>query len=549
MLKLKHKFYLLVILVFVAGGLSASFYYKSQLPRRSGHIRFDGLSNKVRIDFDKYGVAHIKASNEIDAQKALGYIHAQDRLYQMEMLRRIGSGELSSIAGPKTVKVDELFKTLNIRDFAKKKANLLKVDHPQVYAKVQAYLDGINTYQKLGPTPVEFSILNISKRDFTIEDVYVIMGFVSFSFDKAFKTDVLLSKLKESLNEDYIKDLDIANKSERTAARELPIRLLERFAEIQTQLDKYPKWDGSNAWLVSADKSKSEKALFANDTHIAISTPPVWWEARISYPGYDTYGYFMSGIPFPILGNTNKSAWGITIFHKDSTDYFKEKRVNDKTIARGDKEFAITSEKLPIKIRDHSDYSYTRYKTELGPLLKDGFSQDDEFYDITISWDYLDPKNKPLWGLYVLSHARNKEEVLAGIRPIRAPSLNIFYANVEGDIMHATTGRIKDYEGNNPNFIMDPPFKDQFRSYPFETNPFLENPEGGVIYNANQQPYKGVDGYYDYPSRYRVLGKFFKNAENVSVEDTKKLQLSAAISYDKIVLDSVIPILEKKKRI
>ena len=151
-------------------------------------------------------------------------------------------------------------------------------------------------------------------------------------------------------------------------------------------------------------------------------------------------------------------------------------------------------------------------------------------------------------GSLCLSHARNKEEVLAGIRPIRAPSLNIFYANVEGDIMHATTGRIKDYEGNNPNFIMDPPFKDQFRSYPFETNPFLENPEGGVIYNANQQPYKGVDGYYDYPSRYRVLGKFFKNAENVSVEDTKKLQLSAAISYDKIVLDSVIPILEKKKK-
>ena len=217
MLKFRHKLYIFIFLVIAAAGFSASLYHKALLPIRSGHIRLKSISENVKVDFDKFGVPHVKAANQMDALRALGYLQAQDRLFQMELLRRLGYGELSEIVGPKTLEIDKLFRSLNLAKFAKSRINVLKVSNPKILKKAQAFIDGINEYQKLGPKPLEFSLMGIPTRDFTIEDIYVILGYISFSFDKAFKTDVLMSNIKKTLDEDYIKDLYLYNKSELSA--------------------------------------------------------------------------------------------------------------------------------------------------------------------------------------------------------------------------------------------------------------------------------------------------------------------------------------------
>ena len=547
-MKIRHKFYLLFALLILASGFSATLYYKSQQAKRSGSIKLSALETNVQFDFDKYGVPHIKAANELDAQKALGYIHAQDRLFQMEMLRRIGRGKLSEVAGPKTIKLDELFLNLDLASFAKKKAEQLKVEHPKVYKSAKAYIDGVNTYINLGPTPLDFSLMSITASPFKVEDMYIIMGYVSYSFDKAYKTDLFMSELQQALGDDYLADLYLDNKSRKMAENQLPLKLRKQFAAIDELLEGLPRFDGSNAWLISSEKSKTNAPIFANDTHIAISAPTVWWEARISYPGYDTHGYFMSGIPFPILGNSKSSAWGLTIFHKDNTDFFKEKTLASKVVERAGKKYPIHSEMMSIKVKGHKDYKFERSYTELGPLLRGAFTKRDSSYDLTLSWDYVNPRNNPLWGLYIIGHARNKDEIIAGIRPILCPSLNLFYADQQGTTMQTTTGRLKDYQGQNPSFVMDAPKKKSLSLYPFEKNPYFESDPKGVIYNANQQPYKGVDGYYDYPSRHTVIGNYFAKDRKFGVKDTMELQLSSQISYANKALSQIVPILEKSKK-
>ena len=365
---------------------------------------------------------------------------------------------------------------------------------------------------------------------------------------KAFKTDILMTELKKTVSDKYTRDLFLHNSSELSAAKGLSETLKRSLANVEKALEPFPSWDGSNAWLIGKDKSTSGSTIFANDTHIATSTPAVWWEARVSYPGYDTHGYFIAGIPYSILGDTPEHSWGITIFHKDSTSFIKENVVDDKFIIRGEESFKISKRSLSFKVKGHKNYKFDAFSSELGPLLKDGFSENNKSYPVSLSWDYLREDNAILRGLYIISHARNKDEIKAGASQIMSPGLNLFFADKGGDIEHLTTGRIIDFEGQNPAFVMEPPKTKTFPRSRFSDNPSESNPQFGIIYNANQQPYQGVDGYYEYPSRYRVIADFFHNKPSFSLKDSKNLQLSTKISYKDIVLGKILPILDKKTK-
>ena len=157
----------------------------------------------------------------------------------------------------------------------------------------------------------------------------------------------------------------------------------------------------------------------------------------------------MAGLPFPILGNSTERAWGVTIFHKDSTDFIKEKRADLNHIKRGQEKVKIVSGKVIIKVKDEDDFVFDRYRTKFGPLLRNAFKDERESHDLTISWDYFNEKNNILRGLYIISHAKNQSELEKGVAEIRSPSLNIFQTGIDGNIGHYTTGRLKDYEGQN----------------------------------------------------------------------------------------------------
>jgi penicillin amidase len=177
--------------------ISIYIFLQTTKPTYSGELKLEGLKAEVEVLYDDYGVPHIYAQNEEDAYFALGYVHAQDRLFQMEMIRRAASGRLSEILGPDLLKTDKLFRTLGINQFAKEHAEkFLSTDTAGFQRGVFAYQKGINQFIRTGKTPLEFTIIGIPKEEYKPEDIYLAVGFLSFGFADGLKTDPVLQKIK-----------------------------------------------------------------------------------------------------------------------------------------------------------------------------------------------------------------------------------------------------------------------------------------------------------------------------------------------------------------
>ncbi len=186
------------ILVFVViGSISIGLYIRTFYPVYDGELTLANISDEVRVYYDNYGVPHINAQNQKDAYTALGYVHAQDRLWQMELIRRIAAGRLSELFGKKLVETDMFFSSLGIEESAV--VSIEKLDkNSEPYKLAIAYLDGVNQYMENGVTPPEFKLMGIKKEAYTLKDIYNVLGYMSFSFAMAHKTDPLLTEIKES---------------------------------------------------------------------------------------------------------------------------------------------------------------------------------------------------------------------------------------------------------------------------------------------------------------------------------------------------------------
>ncbi|MEN9374773.1 MAG: hypothetical protein RIR79_2325, partial [Pseudomonadota bacterium] len=327
-------------LLIAASGFSAWYWYV-RLPQREGEIRLPQLSALVTIAYDERGVPHIQAQNEIDAYRALGYVHAQDRLFQMEMARRLARGELSEILGDKLLATDKLFRTLGINERAIAMAAQLDSQQPATQALL-AYLDGVNHYQATHPAPLEFGILGIPQRPFTSQDTFAVTGYLAYSFGMAFRTDPLFSTIRDKLGAEYLEIFDsrsnevahplslLSQKS--TSTSDIPsisnisnisnISSIPHFFDIADIADianmvGLPMMEGSNAWVVSGQRSASGKPLLAGDPHIAFSTPAIWYEAHISTPDYQLYGHYQPLNPMALLGHNSEFGWSLTMFEND----------------------------------------------------------------------------------------------------------------------------------------------------------------------------------------------------------------------------------------
>ena len=202
LLRFLKIFLILAVLVFISVWL----YSKTYHPDYSGELGLKNISEEVTVYFDDIGVPHINAQSQKDAYVALGYVHAQDRLWQMELMRRIAAGRLSEIFGKDLVRVDQFFGGLGIEEAASKTIdNLDKTS--EAYILTQAYLEGVNQFLEEGETPLEFTLVGVEKEKYTLKDVYNVFGYMAFSFAIAHKTDPLLTEIKEKLGKTYLNEL------------------------------------------------------------------------------------------------------------------------------------------------------------------------------------------------------------------------------------------------------------------------------------------------------------------------------------------------------
>jgi len=483
----------LIVLILIGGWM----YFNSLKPDYSGEINLSGIENETSVYFDDYGIPHIYAQNQYDATTALGYVHAQDRLWQMELMRRIAPGRLSEIFGKDMLKNDRFFVSLGIEEASKK--SMEKLDkNGEVFKLATAYLKGINQFIENGPTPIEFTLIGIEKEPYQLNDIYNILGYMSFSFAMAQKTDPLLSILKEKLGDDYLKELNIEIGPNTTFIKNSK-STIENYSAMVASVNEVmenapiPPFIGSNSWVVSPKKSATGKVLFANDPHIGYSQPSVWYEAHIVTPDYEMYGYHLAGVPFPLLGHNRKYAYGLTMFENDDIDFYKEENnPADSTKYKTPTGFeAYKTVTKTIKVKDADDVTIMVRSSRHGPIMNDALETITQKEPVAMSWIYTKFDVEILEALYTISRAEEMKDVKKGASMIHAPGLNIMYGDAKGNVAWWAAGQLyKLNPGINRNFILNGASgkDDPIEYLDFNENPMAENPPWNYVYSANNQP-------------------------------------------------------------
>lgn len=592
-MKLALKIFLALLLCTLAvTTIGASWYVYTKQPQRSGELTLTNLSAPVSVRYDERGVPHIKASTEPDLYRALGYVHAQDRLFQMEMVRRLALGELAEILGPKLVKTDRLFRTLGLRAHAQKTVAALNLKSPAIQAQ-SAYLDGINQFQASHPAPMEFDLLGIPKRPFTLQDTVAVSGYLAYSFAAAFKTEPLLTYVRDELGEDYLAIFDIewnplgviekATQAAQTAQvtrdttttqtsqaslRHSPAtrpapdwQALSQLAQVSVDaqtLAGVPLFEGSNAWAVSGPRTSSGSPMLAGDPHIGFSLPSVWYEAHLSMPGFELYGNFQALNASALLGHNQQFGWSLTMFQNDDIDLVTEK-VNpanpDQVWFKG-QWVGLTITQETIQVKGGKPVKLTLQRSPHGPIISSAFRDTLGDAPVAMWWTFLQTDNPIQDAFYELNRANTLAKAREASSKIYAPGLNVVWASALGDIGWWAAAKLPIRPpGVNPAFILDggTAEADKLGFYRFSDNPQEENPPRGYIVSANHQPTSTsglpVPGYYNPYDRAQALeDRLGNDAIQWNGINTESLQLSTQTAYYWRVLEPLMPDLSEVVR-
>ncbi len=524
MIKRILKILLVIILLLAIGSW---FFIQRNKPVYSGKLQLNNLEDKVTVYYDDIGVPHIYAQNKNDAYVALGYVHAQDRLWQMELLRRIAPGRLSELFGKELIKTDKFFRGLGIETASKNAINELDTTS-QYYKLSMAYLNGINQFIEEGTTPIEFRLIGIDKENYTLNDIYNVFGYMGFSFAMAHKTDPLLTNIKDKLGATYLADLDIKTNPKATLIENYNQKSKNDIASSISasandifQNTKIPPFIGSNSWVIGAKKTKNNKVIFANDPHIGFAQPAVWFQSHIVTPDFEIYGFNLGLTPFPLLGHNRNYAYGLTMLANDDVDFYEEP---DKAEYQKRRE--------TIKVKDGEDVVFEVKVGKHGPIMNDFIDMIGEEKNIAMDWIYTNPelKNEILYASYQISHANSLNEFKKGASKIIAPGLNIMYGDSKNNIAWFASAKLYTRDTDlNTKFILDGGngIDDQINYIDFKNNPQAINPPWGYVYSANNQPdaIQGVyyPGYYVPENRAKRIVNILQPKDDFDKEDVKKM--------------------------
>jgi penicillin amidase len=472
-------------------------YLRQSLPQTKGEIRIAGLSSAAEVLRDRYGIPHIFAGNLADASFALGYVHAQDRLWQMEMSRRIAAGRLAEIVGPGALETDRFMRTLGVRRAAE--ANLRSLD-AETRALLEAYAAGVNAFLASDPVlPPEFWLTGARPEPWLPADSIAWVKMMAWDLGGNWRSELLRMRLAKTLPLARIHELlppypgeqvpQIADLKELYSAMERDAVRLAEFAPDNEGL-------GSNNWVVSGARSATGKPLLANDPHLGLTAPPVWYFAQLSAPGLNVIGATLPGVPGVILGRTERIAWGFTNTGPDVQDLYIEKldAAGGYLAPEGPRAFQVIDE--TIKVRGAEPEQLRVRISRHGPVISDVMRTAQELaprgHVIAFAWTALAEDDRSMQAALKFARAREWDGFLAAAHDFHAPQQNIVYADVEGNIGFVAAGRVPHRKPGNDLKGMAPApgwqAKYDWADYlPFEQLPRSFNPESGVIVTANQR--------------------------------------------------------------
>jgi penicillin amidase len=532
-------------LLVLALSLTVFFYYliTKSYPVTSGAEKVAGIHSEVQIYRDDYGVPHIYAGSEYDTYYAVGYVHAQDRLWQMELIRRAGEGRLSEILGEPALKVDKMFRTLGLWHQAQR--TIPTVDATTRLA-LEAYADGVTNYiaTHKGKYPIEFDLLNFEPEPWTMAHSLLVSRLMAWELNYSRWVDIVLGQLVERLGVAKASEifptwpegapLTIPEELKGRRSAAMANQLLEADQAFKQLLGNAGLESGSNAWVVGGAKSATGKPILANDPHLLFSAPGRWYEIHVVGPDLDVSGASIAGVPFVVIGRNQSVAWGVTNAMVDDEDFYVEEvdSVQHPSRYRFNGSWRPIEQQLDtILVKNSPPVLLTTYQTHRGPIVNrmEPAAQYSRQL-LSMRWVGHDVSNEAQ-AFYVINRAHNWKEFLEGLRHFAVPAQNFVYADADGNIGYHTGGRIPIRKTKSATLPF-PGWTDEYdwKGYvPFEQMPQALNPSEGFIAAANNKiisdsyPYY-ISNLWEPDWRITRITEVLRGQERFSVEDMQRLQ-------------------------
>ena len=486
------------IVVGVAGGY---FWLRTSLPQTDGKIVLSGLNSPVEIIRDANAVPHIFAKNQEDAYFALGYVHAQDRLWQMEFMRRLGAGRLAEVLGKPAIESDRFIRTLGVYRVAEA---IFEATSPDVRSVLEAYAAGVNIWltNRSGALPPEFVLLGFEPEPWHPADSLVWNRLMALRLGRNWRIELLRARIARELERRELASERLAELWPGNSPG-APVTLASVTNGFGPVLDfmwnsaeaSLPADSGSNGWIVHGRLTKSGKPVLANDPHLSFEAPVLWYLARIEAPGLTLLGVTVPGLPFTVLGHNGSIAWGFTNAGGDVEDLFVE------TVDPNDPRRYLTplgsrlfeSRQEVIRVKGAESIELTVRETRHGPVISDiskeaaGIAKDDQV--IALATPTLRSDDRTTEALLAINRARDWADFSAAATKFHTPQQNLFFAATNGDIGFVSPGRIpvrKSGDGRAPVSGADGLY-DWQGFIPTNELPRAYNPQSGRIINANNR--------------------------------------------------------------
>jgi len=531
---------LIVILVVIIAAFGFVYYLAHRgIPDYDGEVTLKGLTDDVVVYRDRYAIPHIYAKNEPDLYRAVGYCMAQDRLVQMDLIRRLTAGRLSEIVGDKAVDVDLRMRSLRITE---KSQRLYKTVDKNLKECAEAFSDGVNQYLEINTDnlPLEFTILGYKPEAWRPEHSFNVIGYFSFDLSSAWDTEIFFHKVRQKIGEDKLREIlpDIPSEKE---------VIYPQFAEKLTELDVRDSltsvrelieemgltvFHGSNNWAVSGALTDSGGAIVANDMHLGITAPNVFYRARLKTTeqnGVDLTGVFLPGAPILVAGSNGRIAWGNTNSYGDWSDaVIIMSGGSDDTYMTpdGPREFEVIVERIVVKGQEPVELEIR--ETIWGPVLDDN---PDPNRTIAVSWIAHHTEGVTLNHI-ALETVSSVEEALRVANTLGMPPQNFVVGDADGNIGWTIAGRIPVRKGYNPLLPADWSGEAGWHGWVEPADyPRVVNPESGRIWTANARVVDGDalrvigDGGYDLGARARQIRDGLFEIDRFSPEDMLAVQL------------------------
>ncbi len=501
----------LLLSVLALAGLVLAYYLASRsLPDYGRNYRVEGAVGPVEIVRDSYSVPHIFAERDRDAYFGLGFAHAQDRLWQMTMLRRTAEGRLSEIFGPRTLEIDDFMRRLDLYNLARESFQYQDAD---TKVALQAYAAGVNawlaTVQKeaLGRGAPEFFLFSRKIRPWVPADSLVIMRLMALKLSGQVSAEVLRAQTSLLVGKDRL--ADILPDAPGPGGIALPeygslFDGLKKFAALpptaKDPLDPVPDFafaGASNAWAAAPSRTAGKSTLLANDPHLGFSAPSIWMLARLQLTTGDVIGATIPGMPLILSGRSKKLGWGITSSYLDDQDVYIEKLnpATDHEYLTPDGYKPFKTRKTIIKVKGQAPVTRTLRWTENGPVIpgsRYNLASITPKGDVaSIAWTALDPVDRSMTSAIHLMQAQNVSQAIEAGRLYNSPSQNLTIVD-KTSIAFQMIGKMPNRQARSQSRgrLPSPGWLEQNRwlgYLPYENNPRIINPIGGIVANTNNK--------------------------------------------------------------